>query len=103
MEKGIRISQYANNNRIYIGIIDEEGLPYCDLTVNLTNATGIKPFDAFVDINNFPDAMMFIHNYKLGTYTGIWERSGYVRYPLYSFDPERLKELAPKDFANLKI
>lgn len=74
----------------YIGIWDPEG-PFADLTVWI-EARQDQSIDAlgenlaFVDTNNFPQAMDFIREYRLGTPTGHYGRSGYCLYPLVRFD-----------------
>ena len=94
------IQQYMNNGNIYIGLgCNEEGYlePFADLTVNLGDTT--PNYCAYVDTNNLPDAENFIADNELGTFTGFVKRSGYCEYPLYMFNPDKLRELCPDGLA----
>ncbi len=77
----LRYEQYTNGN-LYIGIDNGDEL-YADLTVNLD--IPLPPNQAYVDVNNFPEAESFIQERKLGESTGIYGRSGFCKYPLYVF------------------
>ena len=66
--------------------------PWADLTVNL-GGPGKKDC-AFVDVNKLgQDILPWIKRNGLGSPTGRSQRSGFVVYPEYRFDSERLKEL----------
>lgn len=94
------IQQYMNNGNMYIGLgCNEEGYlePFADLTVNLGDTT--PNYCAYVDTNNLPDAETFIEDNELGTFTGFVKRSGYCEYPLYMFNPDKLRELCPEGLA----
>ena len=55
---------------------------------------------AFIDINNLGnDILSWIEKNGLGSPTGRNEQSGFVVYPEYRFDPERLKELDDNGYA----
>ena len=94
------IQQYMNNGNMYIGLgCNEEGYlePFADLTVNLGDTT--PNYCAYVDTNNLPDAETFVTDNELGTFTGFVKRSGYCEYPLYMFNPDKLRELCPDGLA----
>ena len=66
--------------------------PWADLTVNLGGPD--KKDCAFVDVNKLgQDILPWIEQNGLGQPTGRSQRSGFVVYPEYRFDSERLKEL----------
>lgn len=91
----LRLAQYQNTGGLYIGLLENtsDGFePYADLTVNLGYAYGDEL--AFVDVNNLTNACQFIESNKLGESMGFSEQSGFVSYPLYVFDRQRLEELA---------
>ena len=62
---------------------------------------------AYVDTNNFPEAMSLISEYRLGKLTGNIGASGYCNYPEYEFNlaevekhclnPEELFDRIPKN------
>lgn len=92
----LEINNYMNNNGLYIGLMGKEGEyfePYGDVTVNL----GVRAPDycAYVDLNSMPELEKFIENNELGEFTGLAERSGFCEYPLYMFNVDKLRELAP--------
>lgn len=83
-------AEYKNGG-MYLGLVcEEEGyiMPYADLTVWLEPTVGNA---AYVDTNNLPFAEEFIEENHLGEPTGLMRWSGYCRYPLYTFDMERIK------------
>lgn len=86
---------------------EEMGEPYCDLTVNLGpdigNAVIMPRSCGFVDTHDFPAAERFIKEHGLGEpYTRfgsvVEAQSGFVTFPLYSFNEAALKELDPVGF-----
>lgn len=93
----LEIGNYQNNNCMYIGINQtdlEYPEPYGDVTVNLDGK--VPDYSGYVDINNDPGIVDFIEKNELGAYTGIMGQSGYCYYPLYLFDVEKLRQLAPE-------
>lgn len=92
----IERSLYRYGNRLMlnlIGIYDGVREPYATLTVNLDTEEDISIDEAFVDVNNIPDACRFIEYYELGVPTGRIARSGYCEYPLYRFDLDKIDKL----------
>lgn len=88
------MSSYCGNKNTYVGLIYNEGKypeAYCRLTVNL--AVPLPKDMAFIDVNNgdekiiaFLEAQGFIEN----THKSF--RSGYVEYPLYRLNLNKIEE-----------
>ncbi|MBR1744150.1 MAG: DUF4313 domain-containing protein [Lachnospiraceae bacterium] len=100
MEVSLEINSYLSNKGLYIGIVSEcDGYsePYGDLTVNLADKA--PDYCGYVDVNNMPELEQFIQENELGEFTGLTQRSGFVEYPLYLFDVEKLRELCPDGIA----
>ncbi len=81
---------YMYDDNIYLGLITTIGEPAADLTVNLEPLEG--PF-AYIDVNNASYAETFLTENRLGKPTGTVRQSGFVIYPLYELDLERVKEV----------
>ena len=89
------VDNYVNNGRLYISLWAEDrdfgGMtPWCDVTVNL-------PFDSltdencvFIDVNDAPYLESFLSENGLGRPTGRKARSGYVEYPEYRIDLNKI-------------
>ena len=88
-----RISRYVYGDTLAIQIWNDEDGAILNLTTNLTNEVIDCDCEQFVDTNNFPGAIDFIKEYKLGTETGILGHSGFCTYPLVRFDLQRLAQL----------
>ncbi len=79
-------STYKNNGALYVGMLDDEGEFYGDITVNLPNS-GTLPSDcAFIDTNNLPNISGILAHYRLGNLTGQMARSGFCVYPVFRFN-----------------
>lgn len=65
--------------------------PMAMITVNLEGGFG-DGTHAFLDTNNVPDAQFLVERLGIGEDTGIRQRSGYCKYPLYFFDPGKLEK-----------
>ena len=87
------VASYYNQN-LAIRLWTDEGEPWATLTVNLDERLYDELGEeyAFVDINNFPEAEEFIAKYGIGESLHMYKTSGYVRYPLYKFNLDKLKE-----------
>ena len=87
-----RLSRYADNNNLYVGMITwEEGWPepWSDLTVNL----GVKCAEncAYIDTNNNSDRIVeWLITYKIAILTGGMRSSGFCVYPEMKFNMEEL-------------
>lgn len=95
-------SNYANNNRLYIGCMCEDKEyggyePYCDVTVNLEQSIPDGNF-GFLDTNN-GDPNLFDIMYKEGWIddTGNVGFSGYCVYPVVRFSDEFLKMIESEE------
>ena len=51
------------------------------------------------EVKVMKDAETFIADNELGIFTGFVKRSGYCEYPLYKFNPDKLRELCPDELA----
>ena len=91
----LEINSYMDNNRMYIGLVEPDGEHFADLTVNIT--APCPDYCGYVDINNCPELEGFIEKHGLGEFTGLMGGSGFCSYPLYLFNPEKLREIAPED------
>lgn len=94
----LEISSYMDNGRLYIGLVEVDGeCPehFADLTVNIS--APCPDYCGYVDINNCPELEGFIEKHGLGEFTGLVGNSGFGSYPLYLFNPEKLREAAPED------
>ena len=99
----LEISSYMDNSRIYIGLVEVDGEypePFADLTVNIS--APCPDYCGYVDINNCPELEGFIEKHGLGEFTGLMGNSGFCSYPLYLFDPEKLREVAPEGMENFE-
>ena len=83
-------SKYTYNGRPYIGLMsfDEEfefWEPWCDVTVNLADATPDEGC-VFIDTNNAPYIAGWLQEQKIGTPTGRFAPSGWCLYPEFRID-----------------
>jgi hypothetical protein len=92
------LDSYTNNGRIYIGLLTfdkemEYWEPWCDITVNIpmTPLTD-RENCAFVDINNDPTITKFLKQNGLAKPTGRFAQSGWVTYPEYQFDMDKVRQ-----------
>lgn len=96
----VNVCSYRNNNNLAIQLMcNEDGHdePYGTLTVNFDLT--LPPFMGYVDVNNIPYIKNFIKENGLGEEVpGYKYQSGFVSYPLYQFNKEKLRELDPNGF-----
>ena len=79
---------YVNNQSLAIMLLEKNGEPFADLTVNIDGiADGTM---AYVDTNNNSWAEKFIEENGLGVKTGAMGFSGFCAYPLYKFDIDKI-------------
>lgn len=93
----LEISNYMNNNGLYIGLNAVSGEypeSYGDITVNLNGKA--PDYCGYVDIKNMPELEKFIEENELGEFTGLTKRSGFGEFSLYMFNPDKLRELCPE-------
>jgi len=103
VEVYLKVANYANNGRLYIGLINAEtDEPYMDLTTNLPNDCYGKT-ETFINKWAMSDnTFEFIEDNDLGEPSGYAVRSGYLNYPVYEFNEKRLKELDPEGYAGFE-
>ena len=92
----LEICNYMNNNGLYIGLSAVGGEypeSYGDLTVNLESKA--PDYCGYVDTSSMPELEKFITDHDIGEFTGLSKRSGFCEFPLYMFNPDKLRELCP--------
>ena len=98
MDAMLCVDSYANNGRLYMGLLTfdkemEYWEPWCDITVNIPmTALTDRENCAFVDINNDPTIGEFLEQNELAVPTGRSARSGWVTYPEYRFDMDKVRQ-----------
>ena len=100
----LQLGMYANNQRLYIGMIThtEDGAePFADMTVNLPGYS-LGPGEAFISGDISKDLLRFIKENKLGKVLPYQVRSGYGKYSAVAFDLEKLKAFDPKGVAEFR-
>lgn len=94
-ELAVQITKYVYGDGLAIQLFCVENgnitEPYATLTVNLSDYPTNESC-AYVDTNNFPEAMGLISRYHLGTPTGEFGFSGFCMYPEVRFDLDELKK-----------
>ena len=100
----LQLGMYANNQRLYIGMIThtEDGEePFADMTVNLPGYS-LDPGEAFISGDISKDLLRFIKENKLGKVLPYQVQSGYGKYSAVAFDLEKLKAFDPKGVAEFR-
>ena len=82
---------------LYIGVANEEDGPIADMTKWITARQDpvliqYQENGAFIDTNNFPEAIEIIDKYKLGVFPGISGQSGFCTYPFCVFDMDEVSK-----------
>ena len=94
LEFAFTTSAYSTTGNTYVGIHCKENdciEPYCNLTVNLDMQLG-KGL-AFIDVNNADKRLLrFLEKQGFITPTGVTMPSGYVVYPLYRLNLNKIGE-----------
>lgn len=85
----LQVQQYAKNGQIAILLYTPDWEYYSDLSV-FVEEFKYQNFMA-VDVNNLPNAVEFIEEYKLWTLIG-QASSGFVTYPIYAMDIDELRK-----------
>ena len=87
-------STYSTTGNTYVGIHCKENdciEPYCNLTVNLDMQLG-KGL-AFIDVNNADKRLLlFLEEQGFISPTGVTKPSGFVVYPLYRLNLDKIGE-----------
>lgn len=86
---------YANNKNTYVGLycIEDGGFPepFSDLTVNL--CIKLEKNQAFIDTNNNDESLIrYMMDNGFIKYLGIDCPSGFVLYPLFELNIEKINE-----------
>ena len=100
----LQLGMYANNQRLYIGMIThtEDGAePFADMTVNLPGYS-LDPGEAFISGDISKDLLRFIKENKLGKVLPYQVQSGYGKYSAVAFDLEKLKAFDTKGVAEFR-
>ena len=100
----LQLGMYANNQRLYIGMIThtEDGAePFADMTVNLPGYS-LDPGEAFISGDISKDLLRFIKENKLGKVLPYQVQSGYGKYSAVAFDLEKLKGFDPNGVAEFR-
>lgn len=91
----VQVRSYYNAGKLALLLVDWTGgepEEWGALTTHL--GLPVQKDCAFVDVNNLGDGILpWIEKNGLGKPTGRKERSGFVEYPEYHFDPKKLQEL----------
>ena len=93
----IVVSSYQSNNSLCVGMFSlEDGYPSpCgNLTIDLPGE--VPEYCAYIDTDNIPESEDFLTKNAIAEFTGLEKKWGNVSYPLYLFEPERLRELCPE-------
>ena len=86
-------AEYALSKELAILLYDNKKEYLTTLTVALDKNFELDDDMQFIDINNNPWAPEFIRENNLGKPVGISVQSGFVSYPLYRFNLNKLEEL----------
>ena len=100
----LQLEMYANNQRLYIGMIthtEDRAEPFADMTVNLPGYS-LDPGEAFISGDISKDLLRFIKENKLGKVLPYQVQSGYGKYSAVAFDLEKLKAFDPKGVAEFR-
>ena len=94
IEFAFTTSTYSTTGNTYVGIHSKKNdciEPYCNLTVNLDMQLG-KGL-AFIDVNNADrDLFLFLEEQGFISPTGVTKPSGFVVYPLYRLNLDKIGE-----------
>lgn len=82
-----KVAKYGANDNLAIQAWCSEG-PYATMTVNLGEK--LAEDEAYVDLNNWPDAAEIIDLYELGKCVGAGT-SGFCIYPKVKFNLDKLR------------
>ena len=94
LEFAFKTGSYSTTGNTYVGIRCKENdciEPYCNLTVNLDMPLGKR--HAFIDVNNADHSLLrFLEEQDFIAPTGVTMPSGFVVYPLYRLNLEKIEE-----------
>lgn len=88
---GVLIGTHSEHNNMSL-LVDVKG-EMTDASIDFD--VPLMPYQAFLDIEKFPNVCQFVTETGLGSATGVCLRQNFVSYPLYHFDREKLYEICP--------
>lgn len=97
-----KLNMYADNSNLYVGLdsFDEdigEVDAYCDLTVNIYK---LPYLCSCVNIEYGGEQhAKFLEEQGIAQFTGKWVPSGFMSFPVFRFNEDKLREIDPKMFA----
>lgn len=68
----------------------DDSVEWIMLTVNLPASNELPENQQYLDINNFPSASKYVEEHGIAKPVGMKTRSGFVEYPLYEFDLDKI-------------
>lgn len=97
-----KLDMYADNDNLYVGLdsFDEDlgGIDqYCDLTVNIYK---LPYLCSCVNIEYGGEQhAKFLEEQGIAQFTGKWIPSGFMTFPVFRFNEDKLREIDPEMFA----
>ena len=93
-ELGLIIANYESDGRIYLGLIDEDGESFSDLTVCLSDhRPSSLPDETYISA---PYGVDLLEKYGIASRTGKFGYSGYAHYPLMKINLNKAREYEVK-------
>lgn len=83
-------SRYYDEGNLALQAFDINHMPFATITKNLSDRLHYD--EAYVDVGNCLWALDLIDDYQLGTFTGEVKSRGYVTYPLYKFNLDKIEK-----------
>lgn len=100
----LKVSGYENNDRLYVGLMVEDG-GFQDLlmhvTVNIPQYR-LNPNEAFINGQYSKELLKFVRDNRLGKQLPYVVKSGYGLYYGVAFDMERLRMFDPEGVAEIE-
>ena len=87
------VSSYQNNDALYVGLKDEDGEYYGDITVNLANSHTLPSDCAYIDENNMPRIADVLMDEGLAQPIHQSVQSGFCRYFAFRFNLDVITNL----------
>ena len=93
----VKRTVYSDGRTLALLAFDEDGDRYGVLTVNLADPLGYLDTEpwcfGYLDINNWPGIKWVLRDADWCRRTGHGRQSGFVEYPLYEFDIDKIEEV----------
>ena len=87
------ITEYAT---MFENLAVDDGEFWSDVTVNLPGYL-VEENEAFVNVNAYSDVVGMLEKYDIAKPTGVKVNSGFVTYPLYKFDMDKLLKYGTRE------